>query len=83
MTEREQIAQIEYVAKFGKLSKRENQVTKLLFEGKTGKMIAAELHISENTVKYYIKNIYYKFNVQSRTELICSILKGKNEFLSK
>jgi DNA-binding NarL/FixJ family response regulator len=84
MSEQEQAAQMEYAAKFGKLSKRENQVATLLLQGKTGRMIAAELDISENTVKYYIKNIYYKFNVQSRTELICSILKkGENEFPPK
>jgi len=84
MTEQEQTAQMEYQAKFGKLSKRENQVATLLLQGKTGRMIAGELHISENTVKYYIKNIYYKFNVQSRTELICSILKEEeNEFPPK
>ncbi|NLB81630.1 MAG: response regulator transcription factor, partial [Clostridiaceae bacterium] len=29
-----------------------------------------ELFISENTVKYYVKNIYSKFNIQSRAELI-------------
>jgi DNA-binding CsgD family transcriptional regulator len=80
MTEQEQTGRMEYAAKFGKLSKRENQVATLLLQGKTGRMIAAELHISENTVKYYIKNIYYKFNVQSRAELICSTLKEeKNE----
>ena len=33
-------------------------------------MIAGELFISENTVKYYVKNIYFKFGIQSRGQLI-------------
>jgi len=32
----------------------------LLLQRKTYKMIAGELFISENTVKYYVKNIYSK-----------------------
>lgn len=61
--------------KFKNLSERESQVATLLLERKTYKMIAAELFISENTVKYYVKNIYSKFNVQSRSELIDTISK--------
>ncbi len=68
----------EMVTKFENLSERENQVASLLLERKTYKMIAAELFISENTVKYYVKNIYSKYNVQSRSELIESILKIEN-----
>ncbi len=57
-------------ARFGDLSDRERQVAALLLQGKTYRTIAGELFISENTVKYYVKNIYSKFNIQSRTELI-------------
>ncbi|WP_202623797.1 helix-turn-helix transcriptional regulator [Sporotomaculum syntrophicum] len=59
---------------FANLSERESQVTALLLQKKTYKSIAAELFISENTVKYYVKNIYAKFNVRSRAELIDIIL---------
>ena len=61
-------------AKFASLSERESQVTSLLLKKKTYKEIAGELYISENTVKYYVKNIYSKFNIQSRTELIDMIM---------
>ena len=57
MTKQEQSAQMEYAAKFGKLSKRESQVAVLLLQGKTARMIAAEFHISENTVKLYPKHL--------------------------
>lgn len=57
-------------ARFEILSEREKQVASRLLEGKTYKAIATELYISENTVKYYVKNIYSKFSIQSRAELI-------------
>jgi DNA-binding CsgD family transcriptional regulator len=55
---------------FLKLTDRERQVAELLLQGRTYKMIAEELYLSENTVKTHIKNIYSKFNIQSKTELI-------------
>ncbi len=71
----EQINQIKQSARFENLSERENQVTFLLLQGKTYRTIAGELMISENTVKYYVKNIYSKFGIQSRAELIDIIQK--------
>lgn len=59
---------------FASLSERESQVASLLLQKKTYKAIAGELSISDNTVKYYVKNIYSKFNVQSRSELIDMVL---------
>lgn len=52
------------------LTDRETQVAELLLKGRTYKMIAEELYLSENTVKTHIKNIYSKLNIQSKTELI-------------
>jgi DNA-binding CsgD family transcriptional regulator len=59
------------------LTDREMEIAELLLKGRTYKMIAAELHLSENTIKTHIKNIYSKLNVQNKTELIK--LLGKNE----
>lgn len=70
MSEFKQNKQIDKISVFGNLSGREKQVATLLLQGKTYKTIAAELFISENTVKYYVKNVYSKFNIQSRAELI-------------
>lgn len=78
MSAQEQTNQIDYAAKFGNLSEREKQVASLLLQGKTYRTIAGELYISENTVKYYVKNIYSKFNIQSRAELIDIILKKED-----
>ncbi len=73
----EQTGQIDRAAKFGNLSERESQVATLLLQGKTYKTIAGELTISENTVKYYVKNIYSKFGIQSRGELINIVFQKK------
>ena len=65
------------------MSERESKVASLLLQGKTYRTIAGELNISENTVKYYVKNIYSKFNIQSRAELIDIILKKEDAVTPK
>ncbi len=57
-----------------KLTEREGEVAALLMKGKTYRMIAGELHVSENTVKTHVKNIYSKAGVQNRTELMALLL---------
>lgn len=52
------------------LTERESEIAALLLKGRTYKMIANELHLSENTIKTHIKNIYSKFNIRSKTELV-------------
>lgn len=52
------------------LTDRENEIVDLLLSGRTYKMIAEELYLSENTIKTHIKNIYSKYNVNSKAELI-------------
>ncbi|NJM41474.1 MAG: helix-turn-helix transcriptional regulator, partial [Anaerolineae bacterium] len=55
------------------LSKREWEVTNLLRVGNGNKQIAAALSISERTVEFHLKNIYKKFQVSSRVELILKL----------
>ncbi len=52
------------------LTGRENEIVRLLLNGRTYKMIAEELYLSENTVKTHIKNIYSKLHIKSKSELI-------------
>ncbi len=59
------------------LTEREHEVLQLILGGKTNKAIAAELFISENTVKTHVKNIYSKYNVSSRAEIISTLLKNQ------
>ncbi|MFT5278141.1 MAG: DNA-binding NarL/FixJ family response regulator [Granulosicoccus sp.] len=52
------------------LSKREKQIAMKILEGLPNKIIAAELFISERTVKFHCANIYRKLNINNRTTLI-------------
>ncbi len=48
---------------------RENQIVALIAEGKSNKLIARELGISDGTVKVHVKNILRKLNLSSRLEI--------------
>lgn len=61
------------MAQSNKLSKREQEVVKLLLEGKSNKLIASALSISDRTVEFHLRNIYEKSDVSSRTELILKL----------
>jgi DNA-binding CsgD family transcriptional regulator len=74
----QQTVRIKQSLKFENLSDRENQVASLLLQGKTYRTIAGELTISENTVKYHVKNIYSKFGIQSRAEFIDIVSKEES-----
>lgn len=52
------------------LTVREREVADLLLQGLTYKDIARGLFLSENTVKYHVKNIYSKVNVRNKIELM-------------
>lgn len=52
------------------LTEKETEVVKLLLRGYTYKVIAESLYISENTIKYHIKNIYQKLGINNKMELI-------------
>lgn len=57
------------VAEWG-LAARELEVLQLLAAGQRNRSIAADLGISENTVKFHLRNLFRKLDVRSRTEAI-------------
>lgn len=52
------------------LTEREIEILRLLAEGLSNKSISERLSLSENTIKYHLKNILQKLNVQNRTEAV-------------
>lgn len=52
----------------GALTDREESVLALIGEGKSNAQIGAELSLSENTVKFHLKNLFSKLGVTNRTE---------------
>ena len=55
------------------LSKREKEVLQLVLQGNSNKQIALSLNITVRTVEFHLKNIYAKFQVSSRIELILKL----------
>ena len=55
------------------LSEREQDILKILLQGKSNKQIASELGISNRTVEFHLSNIYIKLGVASRTEAIIKL----------
>ena len=63
------------MSQFNQLSAREWEVIEQLLQGKSNKLIASSLNISVSTVEFHLNNIYEKFNVNSRLELILALWK--------
>ena len=59
------------------LTDREQEVLQLILAGKTNKEIAEAMFISERTVKFHAGNIFSKYDVSGRAELISLLLKNQ------
>ncbi len=60
------------------LTKRELEILRQLSTGRTLTVIAAELHISQNTMKTHLKNLYKKIGADGRHD---AVEKAKSSFL--
>lgn len=58
------------------LTRREHEILALLVDGLTNFQISARLGLSENTVKYYLKTIYQKLDINSRGAAIAKYVAG-------
>ena len=56
------------IAPLEELTEREAEILMLLGSGLSNKEIAKNVFVSENTVKYHLKNIYSKLRVSSRLQ---------------
>src|SRR5206468_3297624 len=50
------------------LTKREQEILRLVSEGKSNGEVARKLWVTEQTVKFHLSNIYRKLGVTNRTE---------------
>jgi DNA-binding NarL/FixJ family response regulator len=57
------------------LTRREMEVLRLLADGMSNRGIAANLQISEHTVKFHVNSIMSKLNAESRTEAVVSAMR--------
>ncbi|WP_404842828.1 response regulator transcription factor [Clavibacter nebraskensis] len=52
------------------ITDRESEILALITQGKSNQEVAALTYLSPNTVKSYIRSIYRKIQVQSRTQAV-------------
>lgn len=65
---------VERVLENPNLSRREAQVALCCVEGLTNAQIGERLKVTEQTVKFHLRNIFVKFGVRRRAELISRLL---------
>ena len=58
------------------LTEREREIVKLILSGKNKRNIAKILSLSVSTIKTNVENIYRKFEVHNRVELIVYLIKN-------
>lgn len=58
----------------GELSDREKDVLRLVAEGLTNRDIGGRLNLSENTIKYHLKNIMQKLHLKNRAQAVAFAL---------
>ncbi|MGH8615807.1 MAG: response regulator transcription factor, partial [Gammaproteobacteria bacterium] len=59
------------------LTKREEQIVRLLGQGLTNKQMARQLGIMEDTVKKHLQNVFGKLGVRRRTLVVLRRLAGQ------
>lgn len=61
-----------------RLTQRERELLAMLGDGWTNTQIASRTGISENTVKYHLKNLYDKLEVRNRAMAVALFAGGRN-----
>ncbi len=61
------------------LSPREKEVLDLVSHGLSNKEVAEKIHVTENTVKYHMKNILDKLHLRNRSQVIAWAARRGNQ----
>jgi DNA-binding CsgD family transcriptional regulator len=80
MNENQQKEILYHIKALDPLTAREQEVLQLIISGKANREIAETLFISVSTVKTHVRNIFSKYDVGSRAELISTILRNQSSF---
>lgn len=62
------------------LTEKEKIVLKKIAEGKSNRIIARELSLSENTIKVELRFIFYKIGARNRTNAAVIAIQNKELF---
>jgi DNA-binding NarL/FixJ family response regulator len=71
------IATTPYQDELAQLTQQEQRILLLVAEGKTNKEIAAEVFLSDKTVKNYVSSILSKLNLQRRAQAAAFVARNK------
>jgi DNA-binding NarL/FixJ family response regulator len=63
--------------KFSELSARQNEILRLMLLGGTYNTIAGRLHISKETAKTHMKNLYRKLDVHSKEQALAKAVEER------
>jgi DNA-binding CsgD family transcriptional regulator len=77
MSQSQQTDIVRQVKTLDPLTVREKEVLQLILSGKSNREIAGDLFISESTVKTHARNIFSKYDVGSRAQLVSTLLKNQ------
>jgi DNA-binding CsgD family transcriptional regulator len=77
MSQSQQTDIVRQIKTLDPLTVREQEVLQQILSGKSNREIAGALSISESTVKTHARNIFSKYDVGSRAELISILLKNQ------
>ena len=77
MSQSQQTDIVRQIKTLDPLTVREQEVLQLILSGKSNREIDGALFISESTVKTHARNIFSKYDVGSRAELISTLLKNQ------
>jgi DNA-binding NarL/FixJ family response regulator len=61
------------------LTAQERKILVLVADGKTNKEIAAEVFLSDKTVKNYVSSILSKLNLERRAQVAAFVAKHQND----